>query len=201
MGKTARYPSPFPCAFAGGTCLARPPQSWLSTDSCTVPGEPVSAALLWLIRPEDNGTWSWRKRWPPANAGQKDELLDHFFSGMATQHDRVMGKDPHVCTLDQAFLALGNISRVCSHPTGGTANTDQAQDFELIMTDPAHQRQGHALALLQRASEIADGLGYPAYLDAEKYITHLYSRAGYVANSSVEQTSVMVPMVRPAKSR
>lgn len=62
----------------------------------------MATTLIWIIRPEDNGTWSWRKRWPPANAGQKDELLDEFFSDMASQHDRVMGKDPHVCmsTLD-----------------------------------------------------------------------------------------------------
>ncbi|KAK1535250.1 uncharacterized protein CCOS01_04002 [Colletotrichum costaricense] len=74
-------------------------------------GEPVATTLIWIIRPEDNGTWSWRKRWPSANAGQKDELLDEFFSDMASQHDRVMGKDPHVyfelIFTDPAYLRRG----------------------------------------------------------------------------------------------
>ncbi|KAI8274401.1 hypothetical protein K4K60_009710 [Colletotrichum sp. SAR11_57] len=59
-------------------------------------GEVVASSLVWIIRPEDNGTWSWRKRWPAANAGQKDELLDQFFTDMALQHDQNMGKDAHV---------------------------------------------------------------------------------------------------------
>ncbi|TDZ38706.1 hypothetical protein CTRI78_v010762 [Colletotrichum trifolii] len=71
--------------------------------------------------------------------------------------------------------------------------------FELIMTDPAYQRRGYALALLRRASQIADELGYRMYLDAEKDVMPLYNLAGYVADDKVEQTSFMVPMVRPAQ--
>ncbi|KAL2883314.1 hypothetical protein SGCOL_000993 [Colletotrichum sp. CLE4] len=131
-------------------------------------GEPVATTLIWIIRPEDNGTWSWRKRWPPANAGQKDELLDEFFSDMASQHERVMGNSPHVY-------------------------------FELIFTDPAYLRRGYAQALLQRGTEIADQLGYPMYLDAEEYIVHLYSQAGFSIMTDVGQSSQMIPMMRPAK--
>ncbi|KAK2001335.1 hypothetical protein LX36DRAFT_653398 [Colletotrichum falcatum] len=132
-------------------------------------GMPVAASVIWIIRPEDDGTWSWRKRWPAANAGQSDDLLDDFFVGMATQHHHIMGKEPHIY-------------------------------FELIMTDPAYRRRGYGLALLQKASEIADRKGYPMYLDAEEYIIQLYSMAGYVVKTDLGQTSTMVPMVRPAKS-
>ncbi|KAK2043387.1 hypothetical protein LZ31DRAFT_329362 [Colletotrichum somersetense] len=132
-------------------------------------GLPVAASVIWIVRPEDDGTWSWRKRWPAANAGQRDDLLDEFFAGMATQHHRIMGKEPHIY-------------------------------FELIMTDPAYRRRGYGLALLQKASEIADQKGYPMYLDAEEYIVHLYNLAGYVVKTDLGQTSTMVPMVRPAKS-
>ncbi|KAK2016414.1 hypothetical protein LZ32DRAFT_99590 [Colletotrichum eremochloae] len=59
-------------------------------------GIPVAASVIWIIRPEDDGTWSWRKRWPAANAGQRDDLLDEFYTGMATQHHRIMGKEPHI---------------------------------------------------------------------------------------------------------
>ncbi|GKT52424.1 uncharacterized protein ColSpa_12605 [Colletotrichum spaethianum] len=65
-------------------------------------GVPVAASLIWIVRPEDNGTWSWRKRWPVANAGQKDDQLEEFFTDMATQHHRIMGKDPHVCMSNTA---------------------------------------------------------------------------------------------------
>ncbi|KAK1976296.1 hypothetical protein LZ30DRAFT_785664 [Colletotrichum cereale] len=132
-------------------------------------GVSVAASVIWIIRPEDDGTWSWRKRWPAANAGQRDDLLDEFFGGMATQHHRIMGKEPHIY-------------------------------FELIMTDPAYRRRGYGLALLQKASEIADQKGYAMYLDAEEYIVQLYSLAGYVVKTDLGQTSTMVPMVRPAKS-
>ncbi|GJC91098.1 hypothetical protein ColLi_13936 [Colletotrichum liriopes] len=132
-------------------------------------GLPVAASLIWIIRPEDNGTWSWRKRWPAANAGQKDDLLDEFFTDMATQHHRIMGKEPHIY-------------------------------FELIMTDPAYRRRGYGLALLQKASSIADEMGYAMYLDAEEYVVQLYNLAGYVAKTDLGQTSTMVPMVRPVKS-
>ncbi|EFQ31095.1 uncharacterized protein GLRG_06239 [Colletotrichum graminicola M1.001] len=132
-------------------------------------GMPVAASLIWIIRPEDNGTWSWRKRWPAANAGQRDDLLDEFFTGMATQHHRIMSKEPHIY-------------------------------FELIMTNPVYRRRGYGLALLQKASEIADQKRYPMYLDAEEYIVQLYSLAGYVIRTDLGQTSAMIPMVRPAKS-
>ncbi|KAF9874388.1 GNAT family [Colletotrichum karsti] len=132
-------------------------------------GGVAASALIWIIRPEDNGTWSWRKRWPAANAGQKDELLDQFFTDMATQHESIMGKDPHIY-------------------------------FELIVTDPAYQRRGYALALLHHASRIADDLGYRMYLDSEKDVRPLYKRVGYAVIDGVEQTSPMVPMVRPAKA-
>ncbi|KAK1596517.1 acyl-CoA N-acyltransferase [Colletotrichum navitas] len=132
-------------------------------------GMPVAASVIWIIRPEDEGTWSWRKRWPTANAGQRDDLLDEFFTGMATQHHRIMGKEPHIY-------------------------------FELIMTDPAYRRRGYGLALLQKASEIADQKGYPIYLDAEEYIVQLYNLAGYAIKTDLGQTSALVPMVRPAKS-
>ncbi|TEA22607.1 hypothetical protein C8034_v002936 [Colletotrichum sidae] len=131
-------------------------------------GEVAAGALLWIIRPEDDGTWSWRKRWPPAIDEQEDGLLDSFFTDMATQHEHIMGKEAHVY-------------------------------FELIMTDPAYQRRGYAFALLRRASQIADELGYRMYLDAEKDVMPLYNLAGYVADDKVEQTSFMVPMVRPAQ--
>ncbi|KAL0940220.1 GNAT family [Colletotrichum truncatum] len=133
-------------------------------------GEVVAGALVWIIRPEDNGTWSWRKRWPAANEGQKDELLDQFFTDMATQHESIMGKDAHIY-------------------------------FEVIMTDPAYQRRGYALALLQRAAQIADDLGYRSYLDSDPDVTPLYQRAGYAVADGANQTSFMVPMVRPAKSQ
>ncbi|KAF6795943.1 GNAT family [Colletotrichum sojae] len=132
-------------------------------------GEPAASALIWIIRPEDNGTWSWRKRWPAANAEQKDELLDQFFTEMATQHEQIMGKDAHIY-------------------------------FELIVTDPSYQRRGFALALLQRASQIADELGYRMYLDSDKDVVPLYELAGYVGNNDVEHTSFMVPLVRPART-
>ncbi|GKT52425.1 uncharacterized protein ColSpa_12606 [Colletotrichum spaethianum] len=68
------------------------------------------------------------------------------------------------------------------------------------MTDPAYRRRGYGLALLRRASEIADGMGYPMYLDAEEYVVQLYNLAGYVAKTDLGQTSAMVPMVRPVQS-
>ncbi|KAK1625798.1 hypothetical protein BDP81DRAFT_397572 [Colletotrichum phormii] len=129
-------------------------QFMVSKEHGSQEGEPVATTLIWIIRPEDNGTWSWRKRWPPANAGQKDELLDEFFSDMASQHERVMGNNSHVC---------------------------------------------YAQALLQRGTEIADQLGYPMYLDAEEYIVHLYSQAGFSIMTDVGQSSQMIPMMRPAK--
>ncbi|KDN69121.1 hypothetical protein CSUB01_09711 [Colletotrichum sublineola] len=172
-------------------------------------GIPVAASVIWIIRPEDDGTWSWRKRWPAANAGQRDDLLDEFYTGMATQHHRIMGKEPHICTLTPA-LKLSRLPPAARrfrlpsrlYPTNSLANANPVVflDFELIMTDPAYRRRGYALSLLQKASEIADQKGYPMYLDAEEYIVQLYSLAGYVVKMDLCQTSAMVPMVRPAKS-
>lgn len=67
------------------------------------------------------------------------------------------------------------------------------------MTDPTHQRRGHALALLQHASRVADDLGYRVYLDSEKGVKPLYERLGYAVVDNVEQTSPLIPMVRPAR--
>lgn len=60
-------------------------------------GRVAGACLVWVIKPEDSGVWSWRKRWPPANEGQKDELLDEFFCGMRDQHETLLGKKEHIC--------------------------------------------------------------------------------------------------------
>lgn len=180
-----------------------PPRSLQSADACAVgcrrdadrikPGEPAASALIWIIRPEDNGTWSWRKRWPAVNAAQKDELVDQFFTEMATQHEHIMGRDAHICT----SIPTRNHLTLASYLHFDTMLI--RQDFELIVTDPAYQRRGFALALLQRASQIADEMGYRMYLDAEKDVVPLYKSVGYVANEDVEHTSFMVPMVRPAK--
>ncbi|KAH6680015.1 acyl-CoA N-acyltransferase [Plectosphaerella plurivora] len=59
-------------------------------------GNVVGASLIWIVQPSDNGVWPWKERWPPANAGQNDALLDEFFTGMADQQEAAMGKRAHV---------------------------------------------------------------------------------------------------------
>lgn len=149
-------------------------------------GKVTGASLVWIIKPEDSGVWSWRERWPPANAGQQDELLDEFFRGMHHQHEATMGKKAHICrplteVIRNTFLM-------------------KCVDFELVVVDPSHHRKGHGKALVQHAANIADALGYDSYLDADEEVMALYTAEGYVARTEVENTSIMKPMVRHPRS-
>lgn len=60
----------------------------------------ISAGLLiWIVRPEDGGLWTWSRRWPAAVDGMDDAKLEEFFIDMETQHRAVMGGDPHICKI------------------------------------------------------------------------------------------------------
>jgi acetyltransferase (GNAT) family protein len=70
-------------------------------------------------------------------------------------------------------------------------------DFELVFVSPSQQRKGHATAHVQHGAAIADALGYESYLDADQEVMDLYVKAGYVARTDIDITSIMKPMVRP----
>ncbi|CRK45875.1 hypothetical protein BN1723_016597 [Verticillium longisporum] len=137
------------------------------------PGIVAAASLVWIIRPEhlpqDDDVRPWHERWPVARKGQDKEKLKEFFTGMADQHDTIMGKRPHVY-------------------------------LELVFVDPSHHRHGLASAVLQYASNLADTLVHPSYLDADQDVMPLYVKHGYVACSDVQPTSPMLAMLRPPKN-
>ncbi|KAM3511425.1 hypothetical protein MY11210_004917 [Beauveria gryllotalpidicola] len=70
--------------------------------------------------------------------------------------------------------------------------------LEIVMTHSTARGQGHSLALLKWASDTADGLGLPLYLNSDKDVVGLYERVGYVRQPEEVRTSKMVPMMRPA---
>lgn len=72
-------------------------------------------------------------------------------------------------------------------------------DFELVFVGPSYHRKGHATALVQHAAAIADALGYESYLDADLDVKALYLKQGYVERTDIDSTSIMKPMVRPAR--
>ncbi|KAH8884965.1 hypothetical protein GQ53DRAFT_660700 [Thozetella sp. PMI_491] len=59
-------------------------------------GIPISSIIFWIVRPEDGGAWSWRKRWPTTRVGMDDAKLEEFFEGMANQHHEVMKEQEHI---------------------------------------------------------------------------------------------------------
>ncbi|EJP65960.1 hypothetical protein HC256_008322 [Beauveria bassiana] len=69
---------------------------------------------------------------------------------------------------------------------------------EIVMTHSTARGRGHSLTLLKWASDIADELGLPLYLNSDKDVVGLYERVGYVRQPEEVRTSKMVPMLRPA---
>ncbi|KAM3429149.1 hypothetical protein MY4824_008404 [Beauveria thailandica] len=70
--------------------------------------------------------------------------------------------------------------------------------LEIVMTHSTARGRGHSLALLKWASDMADELGLPLYLNSDKDVVGLYERVGYVRQPEGVRTSKMVPMLRPA---
>ncbi len=69
-------------------------------------GHVVSSALFWVVKPDDGGVWSWKKRWPAVEKGVDEGLLDEFFASMAGQHGHIMGEKEHICATSQLQAAL-----------------------------------------------------------------------------------------------
>lgn len=61
-------------------------------------GRVKSAALVWIIKPEDRGFKSWQHRWPDAFPGMNGDTLRAFYEGMGSQHHAVMADKEHICT-------------------------------------------------------------------------------------------------------
>ena len=64
------------------------------------------------------------------------------------------------------------------------------------MTHSSARKRGHGSVLLQKVAQLADELGYEAYLDADENAMGLYSRHGFEHRTDVKRTSALCPMVR-----
>ncbi len=71
--------------------------------------------------------------------------------------------------------------------------------LEVLATNHSCQKRGYATTLVKHGFNMADGLGYASYLDAEKDAVGLYVRAGFEPKGNLK-ISTFMPMLRPARS-
>lgn len=112
---------------------------------------------------------------PPSNPpgpGSNPDALNAFFGGM---RDKLLARyegKPLVC---KYFLFLTKYKK----ESGMEILIIQFLDVKIIETDPAHHRRGAGGQLLKYASDEADRLGIPCYLEATDAGKPLYEKHGY----------------------
>lgn len=67
------------------------------------------------------------------------------------------------------------------------------------MTHSAARKRGYASSLLTYTGALADSRNQVMYLDAEQTAIGLYQSHGFVCQDQIEQSSLLVPMLRPRK--
>ncbi|CAJ2509464.1 Uu.00g144900.m01.CDS01 [Anthostomella pinea] len=138
-------------------------------------GRPVSMAIVHTVKPGQSVVGkSWKTRWSRCDdlPDMSEEKLAGFFEPSAKAHHLVVG---------------GKEGHVF---------------IELLTTKYAYRRKGYATALLQWATEHADELGYPCYLDGGGRGMHICEMCGFKAQDVERRyggTPPCVPMLRPKK--
>jgi hypothetical protein len=62
-----------------------------------IKGKVISAAIYYIILPDDGGLWPWRKRVPSLQPGMTESKMDEFFNPMIEQQWDLMKDEPRVC--------------------------------------------------------------------------------------------------------
>jgi GNAT superfamily N-acetyltransferase len=118
-----------------------------------------------------------------------DELLEEFFSGMATQHEIAMGEKEHICKFQSPKSGLWS-----------EVNIRPATDLEVVATYETVRRRGYGTILLELGNKLADEMDYPLYLDSEKDAKGLYLKVGYHELTDIAKSSPLAPLMRPRRS-
>lgn len=68
----------------------------------------------------------------------------------------------------------------------------------MLSTHPDHQRRGAGTMLMKWGTEVADSLGYEAFIEASSYGKHLYESWGFIA---VPNEWIVIPVSDKWKHR
>ncbi|KAJ9143488.1 hypothetical protein NKR23_g6584 [Pleurostoma richardsiae] len=142
-------------------------------------------AMVYVVRDEDGKTLSVASYW----------VIKPGDNGLQGWRSRWPAVPPGMSTegLEEFFAGMES-----QHELG--MGTKEHIYLEILATQESARRRGYGSMLLDIGKELADGMDYPLYLDAERDSKSLYIKAGYQELTDIAQSSPLSPLMRLRKS-